>query len=146
MSATKIGENTTTICHIKPNIYTQKTKFASHKQYLFRLFTSRNAKKTQTDQSMPHVFLLCRKKIDPQTFKNGSCKNFFFQCLVIGTTCFDECLLFYVITGRHFFVVVVLCLGFLSRTFTIHRTAGEGRGYLFNSSLPLPPASQTPIH
>ena len=34
-------------------------------------------------------------------------------------------------------------LGFLSRTFTIHRTAGEGGGYLFNSFLPLPPASQT---
>ena len=37
-------------------------------------------------------------------------------------------------------------LGFLSRTFTIHGTAGEGGGYLFNSSLPLPPASQTLGH
>ena len=37
-------------------------------------------------------------------------------------------------------------LGFLSRTFTIHRTAVEGGGYLFNSSLPLPPASQTLRH
>ena len=37
-------------------------------------------------------------------------------------------------------------LGFLSRTFTIHRTAGEGGGYLFNSSLPLAPASQTLRH
>ena len=36
--------------------------------------------------------------------------------------------------------------GFLSRTFTIHETAGEGGGYLFNSSLPLPPASQTLRH
>ena len=36
-------------------------------------------------------------------------------------------------------------LGFLSRTFTIHRTAGEG-GYLFNFSLLLPPASQTLRH
>ena len=34
-------------------------------------------------------------------------------------------------------------LGFLSGTFTIHRTAGEGGGHLFNSSLPLPPASLT---
>ena len=34
-------------------------------------------------------------------------------------------------------------LGFLSRTFTIHRTAGESGGHLFNSSLPLPFASQT---
>ena len=37
-------------------------------------------------------------------------------------------------------------LGFLSRTFTIHRTAGEGEGYLFNFSLPLTTASQTLIH
>ena len=37
-------------------------------------------------------------------------------------------------------------LGFLSRTFTIHRTAGEGGGYLFNSSVPLWPASQTLRH
>ena len=34
-------------------------------------------------------------------------------------------------------------LGFLSRTFTIHRTAVEGAGYLFDSSLPLPHGSQT---
>ena len=37
-------------------------------------------------------------------------------------------------------------LGFLSQTFTIHRTAGEGGGYLFNSSLPLAPASKTLRH
>ena len=45
-------------------------------------------------------------------------------------------------TTRFFFFY----LGFLSRTFTIHGTAGEGGGYLFNSSLPLPPASQTLRH
>ena len=37
-------------------------------------------------------------------------------------------------------------LGFLSRTFTIHGTAGEGGGYVFNSSLPFPPASETLKH
>ena len=36
----------------------------------------------------------------------------------------------------------------LSRTFTNHRTAGEGGGggHFFKSSLPLPPASQTLRH
>ena len=34
-------------------------------------------------------------------------------------------------------------LGFLSQTFTINRTAGEGGEYLLNSSLPLPPDSKT---
>ena len=37
-------------------------------------------------------------------------------------------------------------LSFLSRTSTNRRTAGEGRGHFFNSSLPLPPASQTLRH
>ena len=32
-------------------------------------------------------------------------------------------------------------LGFLSRTFTIHRPAGEEGGYLFSSLQPLPPTS-----
>ena len=37
-------------------------------------------------------------------------------------------------------------LGFLLRTFTNHRTAEEGGGHFFNSSLPLPPASQALRH
>ena len=40
--------------------------------------------------------------------------------------------------------VVFFFLGFLSRTFTFHRTAGKGEGYLFNSSVLLPPASRAP--
>ena len=35
------------------------------------------------------------------------------------------------------------CLGFLSRTFMIHRIAGEEEGYFINSPVPLAPASQT---
>ena len=35
---------------------------------------------------------------------------------------------------------------FLSQTFMIHRTAGEGGGYSFKSSLPFLPASQTLRH
>ena len=33
-------------------------------------------------------------------------------------------------------------MSFVSRIFTIHRTAKDGEGYLLNLSLPLPPASQ----
>ena len=47
------------------------------------------------------------------------------------------------------FFVFFFYLGFLSRTFTILSrtfTAGEVGGHLFNSSLPLPPASQTLRH
>ena len=41
------------------------------------------------------------------------------------------------------YTIFFFYLGFLSRTFTNHRTAGEGGEQFFNSSLPLPPASQT---
>ena len=36
--------------------------------------------------------------------------------------------------------------GFLSQPFTNHKTAGEGGGHLFNSSVPLPLASQILRH
>ena len=45
-----------------------------------------------------------------------------------------------------FFSFFSVWVFFLSRTFTIRRIAGKGGGYRFNSSLPLPPASQTRRH
>ena len=78
---TAVFHNKFILCHIKPNIYISKIKFASHKQYLFCLLTSRNTKKTRTDQSIPRVFLLCLKRNDPQTFTSASCKNPFLQCV-----------------------------------------------------------------
>ena len=98
---TAVFHNKFTLCQIKPNISILKTKFTSLKQYLFRLLTSRNAKETQTDQSIPRVFLLCLKRNDSQTCKRGSCN--FSSVYVIGATCFDECFSFYVITKRHYF-------------------------------------------
>ena len=52
---------------------------------------------------------------------------------------FDLFLLYYII----YIHILFFYLGFLLRTFTNHRTVGEGVGHFFNSSLPLPPASQT---
>ena len=43
----------------------------------------------------------------------------------------------------YFRIGTIFYLVFFSRTFTIHRTIGEGGGYHFNLSLPLPPALQT---
>ena len=42
--------------------------------------------------------------------------------------------------------IFFLFLDFFLRTFTNHWATGEGRGYFFNSSLPLPPASQAFRH
>ena len=97
---TAVFHNKFTVSHIKPNTYIQKTKLASHERYLFRFLTCRNAKKTQTDQS---VFLLCLQMNDSRTFKSGTCKTLFSSVYITGTTCFDECFLFYVITGRYYF-------------------------------------------
>ena len=41
--------------------------------------TSRYARKTQTDQSIPQPFLICLQKNDPQIFKRGSNKSPFLQ-------------------------------------------------------------------
>ena len=49
----------------------------------------------------------------------------------------------YSVNATNFFYIY---MDFFSRTFTIHRTAGEKGGYLFNSSLRLPLASQTLRH
>ena len=50
------------------------------------------------------------------------------------------------LSNNYVFFLLFFYLGFLSRTFTVHETAGEGGGYLFNSSLLLPPASQALRH
>ena len=56
----------------------------------------------------------------------------------------------YAHTQKVFFVFCFCFCFFLSgfsfTKFTNHRTAEEGGGYFFNSSLPLPPASQTLRH
>ena len=80
---TAVFYNKFTLRHIKPTSSLRhiKTKFASLKQYLFCLLTSRNAKKTQTDQSMSQVFLLCMKRNDPQASKSGNCKQSLLQCV-----------------------------------------------------------------
>ena len=71
------------------------------KQYLFRLPTSRNTKKTQADQSMSHVFLLClKKKTTRKPLKVAAANSIFSSVHIIGTACLDECFSFYLITIR----------------------------------------------
>ena len=50
---------------------------------------------------------------------------------------------------KHNLLFLFFCifdLAFFSRKFTLHRTAGEGGGYLLLSFLPLPPTSQRLRH
>ena len=52
----------------------------------------------------------------------------------------------FVNSGWYYIYVFFFHLGFLSRTFTIHRTAGEGESSFCKSSLPFPPVSRTLRH
>ena len=93
MSATKIGENTTNILKLLffiINLHSVTSNQISTYRKLNLPLTSsiyfvflplEMQKKTRTDQSIPRVFLLCLKRNDPQTFKSGSCKNPFLQCV-----------------------------------------------------------------
>ena len=84
----------------------KKANFTFHNQYFFfrhHILFSRNAKETHTDQSILQCFFLSLKRKDSQTFKRSRRKKIFSSVYVIGTTCFDECFLLHVITGKHHF-------------------------------------------
>ena len=74
--------------------------------------------------------------------------NLWYSLLLLATNAFAVALAATVFTTAPFFLncSFFFYLGFLSRPFTNHRTAGEGGGHFFNSSLPLPLPSQTLRH
>ena len=93
MSATKIGENRTNILKLLffiTNVHSVTSNQISTFRKLNLCLTSsiylvflplEMLKKARTDQNIPRVFLLFLKRNDPQTFKSGSCKNPFLQCV-----------------------------------------------------------------
>ena len=93
MSTTKIGENTTNILKLLffiINLHSvtsnqiptyRKLNLPLTSSIYFVFWPLEMQKKTRTDQSIPRVFLVCLKRNNPETFKSGSCKNFFLQCV-----------------------------------------------------------------
>ena len=95
MSATKIGENTTNILKLpifiinlhfvaSNQIFTYRKLNLSLTSSIYFVFLPLEMQKTLineqwTDKSILHVFLLCIKRNDQQTFKCSSYKNLFFQ-------------------------------------------------------------------
>ena len=59
---------------------------------------------TRADQSIPKTLLLYLKRNVSQTLKVATQKKFFLSVYIIDTTCFGECLLFHLITRRHYFL------------------------------------------
>ena len=98
-----ICHNKFTLWHIRLKIHIQKNKFISLKLYSFCPLFSVNAKKTHSNRSILHVLLLSKKKRLKNLQKQQLQKKFFSSMCVAGTTFFNECFLFHVITGRHLF-------------------------------------------
>ena len=95
MFATKIGKNTTNILKLlffiinlhsvtsnQISIY-RKLNLSLTSSIYFILLPLEIKKKTQTDQSIPCVFLLCLKRNDPQTFKCQLQKSFPPVCMLL---------------------------------------------------------------
>ena len=79
--------------------------------------------------------------------RTGDVSDAYFFLFVLHCCCY--CCFFNfqaVVIFTNIFVVFFFFLGFLSQTFMIHRATREGGGYLFNSFLSVPPASQTLRH
>ena len=72
---TVIFQNKFTLWYVRLNIFIRKTKFSSHKQYLFGPLFSKNTKKNHTDQSIVQTFLPCLRRNISQTYKSSSCKK-----------------------------------------------------------------------
>ena len=82
------------------------------------------------------------RKSDHQQRKCYSIREVISQLLKRG-----EPTMHYLLFAHSFsFFLFFFYQGFLSRPFTNYRTTGEGGGHFFNSSLTLPPASQTFRH
>ena len=88
----------------------QETKFTSHEQYLFGRLFSIKAKKTCTDKSTLQAFYSVQIETTHKPSKVAAAKIYFFSVYVIDATCFDECFLIHVITGRRFFSKSLLLL------------------------------------
>ena len=112
MSVTKISENTSNILFFKPNLHFVTSNWIStcrklnlllaNSTYLI-VYALLKQRRLNTDQSTLQVLLLCSKWNDSQTVKSSSCKIKFSSVYAVDPTRFDECFLFHVVTGRHYF-------------------------------------------
>ena len=82
---TAIFQNKLRLRHIKLKIYIWKTKFTSHKWYLFSLLPTSNTKRTDTDRSILPVFNSVWKEMSHKPLKAAAAKNFFPNVYVIRT-------------------------------------------------------------
>ena len=98
-----------TLLHIRLNIWIWKTKFTSYKQYFFFLvFPSWEMERRPIQTKVYNKLFYPVSKEASQTFKSRAAKKYFPSVFIIDATCFDECFLFYVITGHSIFYTNLL--------------------------------------
>ena len=94
MSVTKIGESTTKIsklmCFTINLHFVKSNQISTYRKLNFPLTSSiyfvflplKMQKRLEQTKGIPLVFLLCLKRNGLETFKSGSCKNTFLQCVL----------------------------------------------------------------
>ena len=75
----------------------------AHKQYLFGLIYFTNAMKTLQTKDC-NFFYSALTETNQKPSKVGPARNPVLSLYVTGTTCFDECFLLHVITGKQYFL------------------------------------------
>ena len=114
-SATKIGENTTNISKLL--FFTINLHFVTSNQIsiyrklnlpltnsIYFVFLPLEMQKRLKQTKVCHAFsYFIWKETTHKPLKVAAAKSLFSSVYIIGTTCFDECFSFYVITRRHYF-------------------------------------------
>ena len=118
MTATKIGKNTTNTSKllfftINLHFLTSNRISTYRKLNLPRtssiyfaflpLEMQKRLKQTKLWQAFSYFILYYIKETTHKSLKVAAAKSLFCSVYIIGTTCFDECFSFYVITKRHYF-------------------------------------------
>ena len=115
VSATKTGENTTNIWKLL--FFTINLHFVTSNQIstyrklnlpltssIYFVFLPLEMQKRLEQTKVYHAFsYFVWKETTHKPLKVAAAKTLFSSVYVIGTTCFDECFLFYVITGIQYF-------------------------------------------
>ena len=115
VSVTKIGENTTKISKLlfftinlhfvtSNQISTYRKLNLSLTSSIYFVFLPLEMQKRLKQTKVCHAFsYFVWKETTHKPLKVAAANSLFSSVYVIGTTCFDECFSFYVITKRHYF-------------------------------------------
>ena len=115
MSTTKIGKNATNISKLLSfilNLYfATSNQISAYRKLnlpltssIYFVFLPLEIQKGLKQTKVCHTFsyFIC-KETTHKPLKVAAAKSHFSGVYIIGTTCFDECFSFYVITKRHYF-------------------------------------------